>query len=947
MARLSQEQIRATVQSSREVAYSTNQVPASFPPETQASFEEPQVFTPAAPARLSSGELRGEGAQITFEERAIANAQSELSAARAKLAARQREGKSSPGTEARIAREEANLLARQEALRARYERLGTETFVAAKRAAPKDYFSGADIARTPEYDAVTGKLISVAEQNREIRREQSRSFTQARQLASEKPGIYTYRSGGSFISQAGEGVSVNERGETVTVRSPIATKAGGGYLYAPKPTVPEGKKYVALPLVYNAENRAALRGVASSGEYATAGALFAAAAAPPTYSVGMPAPSRSYNTRRGSEIVNVPLRKLGGYLTGASISYFEAGDAAVGKSKVMDYFGRGVFTLGTRLQREPQYVVAETIATGYGGYKLGQVAGTVQVGVASKYGVGAARNVGRAGTAVAVGSLGYVAVTDNVVAQAPQLVAGGVGFSQGYRAVVPAKSVTFDQRRVSKSVSRAVQDYDAAGTTYRGRVTERLPVRITEYGVTRKATATLSTTITGTPAYNPLQEGFDLSGTTTLKLGPSAGKGYAGRTFTQTLSGASGSSGGSTVTAIQSGDALFFARTTGRQGVVESVTLARRGAGYVVTETGVGSEQGSLVAYRQARLTRGVPGIEPTLLSGRQASYGRMTTTTIGRAAGGADEGLFNQGFSLLSTRGFQLPESRRVSWSFLGSSRAPKRVYSLPVPGPVPESVALSRQSFAAGELWTGGAGELGWQPSVEPMVGPRAVASAPRARALPTYGGLPVPRVSVRSVGVPFLLTGGVAGLGSRSLPGSSSLVPSRVGAIPQVDAIPRTSSVTLDRVDVRGLSRVDTVPQGIPTPGVGTLTFIDSSSISRPTDTPVPRVPNPTVPRPQLPTGGGGLWVPFPGGGFASGTLAVGGGARRKYGQARTVFEVVTGRAGRYLVKNPATGFSGFELSRSTDRRPTRRRRKTLKVRLPMGGERPSIKMFGRKR
>lgn len=209
-------------------------------------------------ATIEYQQLRSAGASITSKERELARIQEKISFVEAQRQRRQSEGKRDA---------ETYRMDELQSLRQRYssasqeyqnlrEGLGESGYGAAIAAAPKRYRESRFSERA--YDP-GGEGPGKSE---------SRSYFQAKELASKQPGIYQYKTGGAFISTSGDGSFVNQQGEYIEVRSPIGQRNDGSFIYKPK------SERKGTGIVLDEGGREALSQGAKSGSFATAGALF-------------------------------------------------------------------------------------------------------------------------------------------------------------------------------------------------------------------------------------------------------------------------------------------------------------------------------------------------------------------------------------------------------------------------------------------------------------------------------------------------------------------------------------------------------------------------------------------------------------------------------------------------------------------------------------------------
>jgi len=203
-------------------------------------------------------QLRSTGASITSKERELGRIQEKISFVEAQRQRRQNEGKRDAATyrmDDLQSLQKRYSEASQEYQNLR-EGLGADTFSAARQAAPKRYRE--ERLQERNYDP-GGEGPGKSE---------SRSYFQAKELASKQAGIYQYKTGGAFISTSGDGSFVNQQGEYIEIRSPIGQNNDGSFVYKPK------NERRGTGIVLDEGGREALSTGAQSGSFATAGALF-------------------------------------------------------------------------------------------------------------------------------------------------------------------------------------------------------------------------------------------------------------------------------------------------------------------------------------------------------------------------------------------------------------------------------------------------------------------------------------------------------------------------------------------------------------------------------------------------------------------------------------------------------------------------------------------------
>lgn len=206
-----------------------------------------------AESRLQGRDLNILGKAIVAQEEKAAHYES-------KADAKRKDG----GDDSILKSRAAGYRSEAERLRAEYQsivgNIGDDAYNAAMKNAPKSYNENRLRERT--YDP------SGAKADEQVAMKQRRSFVQARELASKQAGIYEYRSGGSFISSRGDGSFINDRNETISVKTPIGQRTDHSFMYAPD------NRRVSTALVLDGGTRDVLRDAVGGGEYATAGALF-------------------------------------------------------------------------------------------------------------------------------------------------------------------------------------------------------------------------------------------------------------------------------------------------------------------------------------------------------------------------------------------------------------------------------------------------------------------------------------------------------------------------------------------------------------------------------------------------------------------------------------------------------------------------------------------------
>lgn len=265
--------VRLSTTTIKERLYAARNRTTPLPPPPQ----EQETVSPTPVQRVEAGdlspsELRQLGSALQLKEGFLARQKEKIAFLESRIKERESEGKDAGGTKARLAALQESYRAELSEYYAMRENLTGETYSKAQAAAPKRYRE--ERLRERTYDP-SGDLAE-----EQVAMKQRRSFVQARELASRQPGIYQYRSGGAFISQAGEGSYINYRGEQITIRSPVASRVGGGFIYASTPSSPPTGRVVQGFDLFNPETRAALTTAVASGEYKTVGGLYAAAAAP-------------------------------------------------------------------------------------------------------------------------------------------------------------------------------------------------------------------------------------------------------------------------------------------------------------------------------------------------------------------------------------------------------------------------------------------------------------------------------------------------------------------------------------------------------------------------------------------------------------------------------------------------------------------------------------------
>lgn len=418
--------------------------------ESAMAPEQPMPAAPVVRERdeLNYEELRSIGRELKMAEKNITRKEDKLDHLRNKVREREREGKKSEGLLAQIASLEASL----EQDRTNYQNLrgglSGDALSAARAAAPKDYFSGARQGSTPQ-------------ENRDIRLEQAASFQQARSLSSRQAGIYEYRGGGSFISQAAPGTFRNQRGEIITIKEPIGQRADKSFIYQEE-TAPTSRVVTGFDL-FNPSTRSAVSAAARSGSYASAGALYGAAAAPGTVTrpsirdkpLGDQAEFFLTLPRRvfpQSRLVNAlyagerGLRRTGTIAVAAGVGLENRGFVRTGQ------YLQGV---GTPFRDRPltTYTVlsAETLAFYGGGSALTAVARRAAPRVARRLGVAKTIELfeftRKAGTAAGVGVVAVDVMTSTpyeLGEKTPGYIAAGAGLGLAFRGsqLAPRTTIT-------------------------------------------------------------------------------------------------------------------------------------------------------------------------------------------------------------------------------------------------------------------------------------------------------------------------------------------------------------------------------------------------------------------------------------------------------------------------------------------------------------------------
>lgn len=335
-------------------------------------------------------------------------------------------------------------------------RLAGETYSKAKAAAPKQY--NEQRLRERNYDP-GGQLADT-----QIAMKQRRSFVQARELAGRQPGIYRYRSGGAFISSAADGTYRNERGQTVSVRTPVASSVNGGFIYNPVQE-PERRFITGIDLS-NPQNVAAIRG--SAGEFKTVGALFASANQPGVSSSRAPfnpetatfkeaflrswaSPSdgqeyllqtrnpiikRSTGIFRGVRGAGTLIR-MGGEKVQSFVNRYPQFRGPI-PNDAQDYAIRTFTGLGSYAESQPILFSGEVAASYVTGGASGALYGTIERRLAARSVLSTVLRRGAETTGMTV--LGYQLATqspEQFGSSLPGLAGFGSGFKTGYRSVVP------------------------------------------------------------------------------------------------------------------------------------------------------------------------------------------------------------------------------------------------------------------------------------------------------------------------------------------------------------------------------------------------------------------------------------------------------------------------------------------------------------------------------
>lgn len=866
---------------------------------------------------LSYEELRNIGSSLAAQERSIARANESLREARAKLREREKLGLPVEGTKARIATLEASLASRTSNYESSQAGFTGAALSRARAAAPKQYRSGASQG-------------SSASENLAIRQEQSASFQQARSLSSKSPGIYQYRGGGAFISQAAPGTFRNSRGELITIKEPIGQRTDKSFIYAPTPVV-ETRTISGFNL-FDPQTRSAVGAAAASGSYANTGALYNAASAPGVV------PEKPFLDRAEEFLSRKEFQPF--LQTPLSLSF--GGYSGIKREATRAYaFGERIEAKG--FVRTGQYIRglsagfrdrpitssiafgAETVAFYGGGRLLTYGAAKVAPRLAAR--VGATRAItlldfGRkAGTAAGVGFVATDLMTSTpyeLGQKTPGYVAAGVGLGAAFSGsqLSPTTTITpsrFVRTRGSK-IGATAGDFS---------VDVRSPFTVTEsaYGLTRTIQPTARYRLSALST-----RGFDAArGDVSVRLSGSL-------RYNSFLTGSEVSApieyqGVYRFGGFRTEPTILRQRLGGI--TVESMAV-RRPADVLVLTQGRGRSRSTFVSevFSQDFKTS-EPGTYDILAGFRSTTYkGSRNPLITGTQEGGIRlAGLERQQPSLEV-----LPAYYRMRFPF-GSQSFRTRAEALEVTGG--EGVRLLRP-----EETTVGFGVLErygqYRKSPRPIEDFKRI-MIPEERNGPLYANIPLTlvRPQVRSLteyGRSTILEPGVGQPAfARALP-----LPSLQGIMPRLASrrslrpltLPgsRLSSAQDSMFSLTQVRQPSTIPEQTSTTRLSlretTLPRLSQSTIPRlsPLTPVVPGFFVPTVAEPLRPVVPSLLFLP----GLTTSGLGAGrSGTRRPFGLSRTVVEVELGLGGRNLSAAPSGGFTGLEISRSFGGRRRRRR------------------------
>lgn len=899
---------------------------------TEATVVEqpPVVVTPEAQldvADLTPTELRLLGQSLGTKERFIGGLREKIDYVELKAFHREKEGKDAGGTRARLAGLRDQLSREQSEYDAMRERLNARTFSAAKAAAPKRY--NEQRLRERDYDPSgdNPELNTIA-------REQRRSFVQARELAQKQPGIYQYRSGGAFVSSAQDGTYVNQRGETVRIRTPIGQRSDRSFIYG----VEEQPRMITGIDLFDQQNVAAIR--SSGNRYATAGALFASASEGPSFTPVPAAQGYDPKTTTFGGFFRQTLsrtfqgKQQGGFLGGFLSAYSSEQEyflesrnpvvrSASGITRGTRLAGSGVELVGSRIygnqQNTPLMRWLGGVVEGAGGYAKtqpvlfnaelaatyigGRYAGGLFAGLQTRL---ASRTVARRAVTGGLFALGTTALVYDVGTSTPQEFGRGVpgyisfgkGFTSGYRAVNPrVEFLGFaDRRGVGAFESRGTK-YSMTGTgtnTFLADVAvngkaQRVPFRLdTLYtgqrypGGRRVYKGKYARGEQGNVLSAPAQNFFNVEalqyGTFTV-----AGRDYyvPGRSFTGAFSKSRG------LFIAKSGDTLFasesFRKKTPRGKRIGRFAVLE-GAVPTVTTTGIDVRSSTILPYTKNRFGAatfdtdfGSFDVNAFIGQRRQFSYGGVASRS--RASGGADQSFLNRAFGFGERTGV-LPRTRIEPRPYRERMTLfPKRysrLYSAPFPILEPASPTTAQRYKTRNPFYpTGGRGVHVTDPFVN------ALPFLPETTRFGSRGPLAFGRS-------PSFNLGSVTGVGPAARirpytrPERGMLPNVIVGRITQVTPAFDTRSV------LRGITGTTPVPRPF-TPGIN----IPGS----------PGSPPPFVPGFPFPGVGGPVF-----GGFAGGRTS-----RRSYRYAPDLYSMFFGvRAkGRKARSLRNRSFTGLEI------------------------------------
>lgn len=485
------------------------------------------------------------GSELNTLGRAISLQKDKLSSEERQLQKRKDEGLGYEGTQRRVDSLRANITADELRYQEISSSLGQDRFRQAIKDAPKRY----------REDRLSERSYNPGGEG--PGKSESRSYFQAKELASKQPGIYEYKTGGAFVSSAGDGSFVNDQGEVIQIRSPIGQRTDKSFIYSPK----DSGGRVVTGLVLSGESGQAVRQVVNSGKYSTAGSLFAGVTASSMASFGAASPvasASSFGSRARSSILSFGQGEAGffGAVKRASVvpyvGLFAAGDAqsraATGSKNpnrllysnplnttsfnafvdrgntVPFYFNptakitgsvvKSTFGVASGIVDFPNEVVKDpygsarkaTIVTGLS-YIGGQATGAVVSRVAARS-VAKASFIDTGLKTVLGGTLAYQTATDpvSVGREAPYIILGGVAFEKAFTARAPSR-VEFAGFERTNPRSEQLPKFFETETTIRpqefaavGRGKAKFSV--IEYGQQRTVTSDVLSVTRGGRAYS-------------------------------------------------------------------------------------------------------------------------------------------------------------------------------------------------------------------------------------------------------------------------------------------------------------------------------------------------------------------------------------------------------------------------------------------------------------